>query len=220
MQPFHFSDGIRPQLSVLRTFTTEKQNIMKSVINNSDNAKNTIKKIARTGAIALFVVSSISAFSQNGKNKGFIDTREQAEGWYLPVFGQVFEEGAKCEGASVKVYIDNDELGTFPVTKKGSFRLELDLNKYYTIEVSKDGYVTKRIALNTAIGDDIVNYPAYDCFVNLTTVSGLNGADMDYFDFPAAIVRYDSKMGGFYHNDHYLTHIGDKMDQAIQQASR
>jgi len=191
---------------------------MKSVNINSDNAKNMIKKIARISAIALFVVSSISAFSQN--KKSIIDTRDQAEGWYLPVFGQVFEQGSKCEGASVKVYIDNDELGTFPVTKKGSFRLELDLNKYYTIEVSKDGYVTKRIAVNTMISDDIVNYPAYDCFVNLKADSELKGADMDYFDFPAAIVRYDSEMGGFYHNDHYLTHIGNKTDQAIQQASR
>lgn len=169
-----------------------------------------------SAVVVLAFCASTNTFAQSN----LVETRDQAQGWYLPVFGQVFAAGEKCEGAEVKVYLDNDELGTFPTSKKGSFRLELDLDNYYTIEVSKGGMITKRIAVDTHLDEHIVTYPAYDCFVNLSSSDETAGADMDYFDFPAAIVRYDPEMEGFYHSEHYLAHISAKVENAIQQASR
>lgn len=172
--------------------------------------------LIKNSLLFIALVASTQTFAQSN----IVQSRDQAQGWYLPVFGQIFENGEKCEGATVKVYIDNEELGSFPTTKKGAFRLELDLNNFYTIEVTKPGSLAKRISVDTHMAESIVNYPAYDCFVNLTAEDAVVGADMDYFDFPAAIVRYDGEQGGFYHSEHYLAHITDKVENAIAQASR
>ena len=184
-----------------------------------NNMKSTghIKNASRYAILLLLAITSAQLFGQG--NKGLVDSRDQAQGWYLPVFGQVFENGEKCQDATVIVYLENDELGSFPTSKKGAFRLELDLDNYYTIEIHKEGALTKRISVDTHMDKGIVNYPAYDCFVNLSSVDAAEGADMDYFDFPAAIVRYDAEQGGFYHSDHYLAHISNKIDHALQQAS-
>lgn len=191
---------------------------MKIIDLNLEKETSGMKNLIYAAILLLFVISSISVFSQ--KNNGFIDSREQAEGWYLPVFGQVFEDGKKCEDASVKVYLENEELGTFPISKKGGFRLELDLDNFYTIEVSKNGFITKRVSVDTHMDENVVDYAAYDCFINLHPVNEVTGVDTDYFDFPAAIVRYDAELGGFYHSDHYLAHINEMLDKAVQQASQ
>jgi len=162
------------------------------------------------------VFSSLQSFSQK---KPIVESRDQAEGWYLPVFGQVFESGKVSEGAMVKVYLDNKTLGTFPVSKKGAFKLELDLDRHYTIEFSKEGFITKRISVNTTLDEDVVEYSPYDCFVNLTPESELSSINEDVLDFPAAVVSYNYDLKGFFHSDKYMAHITDMLNESTQQAS-
>ena len=135
-----------------------------------------------------------------------VDRRDQAEGWYLPVHGQVMVNGEKADTYELVLYKDNVELGKAASGKKGRFELELDIDQHYSIRVVKPGYQEKMIHFDTALPKDLVQYPAYDCFVNLVP-SDTKHMDPFYTDFPSAIVRYDPDMGGFYHSEHYLTHI-------------
>lgn len=139
-----------------------------------------------------------------------VDRRDQAEGWYLPVHGEVMVNGKKTNGYDLILYKDNVELGKLQANAKGKFELELDIDQMYTVRIIKHGFQEKMIYVDTTIPKDMVEYPDYECFVNLQVVNAQN-IDPFYTDFPSAIVRYNPEMGGFYHSEHYLTHIQTKL---------
>lgn len=156
-------------------------------------------------SFAAFLLAAAS-FGQ-GK---LVDRRDQAEGWYVPVNGQVMIDGKKADGYQVILYKDNQELGKLEADKKGRFELELDIDAVYAIRIAKEGYQDKFVNVETTLPKDLVNYPAYECTVSLQKVASQN-IDPFYTDFPSAIVRYNEELGGFYHSEHYLTHIQTKL---------
>lgn len=150
------------------------------------------------------------AVTKANAQRTLVDAREQADGWYLPVHGEVTIEGKEAEDFKILLYKNNEELGEVPVTKKGKFELELDIDNAYTVRILKDGYQEKMLNFDTKLPPDLTKYPAYDCFVNLQPVLAA-GVDVFYTDFPSAIVRYDTTLGGFYHSEHYLEHIQTRL---------
>jgi hypothetical protein len=157
--------------------------------------------------LALMVVASVSTTAQNGE----VLTRDQADGWYLPVHGEVTIDGLKAEGVTVKVFKENADLGTFTSNKAGKFDVELDLDAVYTLLICKPGYENKMIFVDAHLPEGLVTYPAYECFVNLVPEGSTTAADPLYLDFPSAIVRYDADLGGYYHSEAYLEHINNKL---------
>ncbi|MBK7384245.1 MAG: hypothetical protein IPI81_13100 [Flavobacteriales bacterium] len=139
-----------------------------------------------------------------------VDKREQAEGWYLPVHGQVMVDGGKANDFELIVYKDNVEMAKFAGDKKGRFELELDIDQFYTIRIVKKGYQEKMLYIDTALPKELVKYPDYECYVNLLP-SNAQGVDPFYTDFPSAIVHFDQEQGGFYHSEHYLSHIQTRL---------
>ncbi len=139
-----------------------------------------------------------------------VDRRDQAEGWYVPVHGQVLIDGEKAADYQLVLYKDNIELGKLQSDKRGRFELELDIDAFYMVRIIKDGYQEKIVAIETELPEGLVNYPDYECTVSLQQTASKN-VDPFYTDFPSAIVRYNAELGGFYHSEHYLTHIQTKL---------
>ena len=148
--------------------------------------------------------------AQKKKKKGVIESREQADGWYLPVKGEVTIDGKKANGVSVKVFKENAELGSFPV-KKGRFSVELDLDAVYTLYIGKEGYQNKMIVVDANLPRETVQYPAYQCYVKLETEGQALPGDPFFTDFPTAIIRYNKELGGYYHSEAYLEDINNKL---------
>lgn len=153
---------------------------------------------------------SPEALAQKSKPKGkLVDRRDQAEGWYLPVHGRVTAEGKKLDAFDVILYKDNQELGKLK-GRKGRFELELDIDQFYTVRIIRPGYQEKMLYFDTKLPPDLVRYPDYECRVNLLPPNA-QGVDPFYTDFPSAIVRWDEAQGGFYHSEHYLSHIQTRL---------
>ena len=139
-----------------------------------------------------------------------VDRRDQAEGWYLPVHGQVLIDGEKATNYQLVLYKDNVELSKLEGDKRGRFELELDIDANYTVRENKEGYQEKMIHIETKLPKDLVRYPDYACTLSLQKEASTN-IDPFYTDFPSAIIRYNEELGGFYHSEHYLTHIQTKL---------
>lgn len=163
-------------------------------------------------ALAALLATGPAALAQSkAKHKGrLVDRRDQAEGWYLPVHGHVTVDGEKAHGFDIILYKDNAEVGRMPVDKGGRFELELDIDQFYTVRILKPGYQEKMLYFDTKLPSDLVSYPDYECYVNLQAPN-TQGVDPFYTDFPSAIVRWDEAQGGFYHNEHYLSHIQTRL---------
>ena len=173
-------------------------------------------RTARHSPSALTLLAALlltgSAIAQSTPTKGkLVDRRDQAEGWYVPVHGQVMVEGVQVkDGFDMILYRDNEEMGKLGVDKRGRFELELDIDQFYTVRIIKPGFQEKMLYIDTTLPKDLVSYPDYECFVNLQRPNA-QGVDPFYTDFPSAIIRYDAEMGGFYHSDHYLSHIQTRL---------
>lgn len=139
-----------------------------------------------------------------------VDSRDQAEGWYLPVHGQVTVDGQKTDAYDIIIYKDNVEMGKLQSDKKGRFELELDLDQFYTVRIVKEGYQEKLIYIDTNLPKELVKYPDYECYVNLVAPNTA-GTDPFYTDFPSAIIKWDETQGGFYHSEQYRNHIQTRL---------
>lgn len=160
--------------------------------------------------IATAMSTSVAAQAK-GRSKGkLVDSREQAEGWYLPVHGSVTIDGKKADGFDMVLYKDNVELGQLKGDKNGRFELELDIDQFYTLRIIKAGYQEKMLYFDTKLPPDLVKYPDYECYVNLQRPNA-QGVDPFFTDFPSAIVRWDETQQGFYHSEHYLGHIQTRL---------
>src|SRR5690606_1426025 len=135
-----------------------------------------------------------------------VDRRDQAEGWYVPIRGEVMAQGKKTDDFEVVLYRDNEEAGFIHMMKSdGQFELELDIDQFYAIRILKKGFQEKLIYVDTSLPKDLVVYPDYYCFLDLLPV-GFDRVDQFYTDFPSAMVRFDPERKGFYHNEEYLGH--------------
>lgn len=119
-------------------------------------------------------------------------------------FGQIIftgfivnENNKKLTNLEIKIYEDNSLIFSEITARKFSYNLWL--NKYYTIEISKKGYYTKRIAVSTLASRYDVD--PYEC--NIELIKKRDGLDESWFDFPAAIIEYKQQEGGFSHNTYY-----------------
>ncbi len=140
-----------------------------------------------------------------------IDHREQAEGWYLPVVCSITAQGGKTDQVTVKLFKDNTEVTTLEPGKKNTFELDLDLDAFYTIMVSKPGYREKSVYIDTNMPKEQVKYEAYKCFMNLEPMDKFAHSDPYYLDFPSAIVRWSDEKQAFTHIDGYVSNIQLKM---------
>lgn len=171
--------------------------------------KDLLSNTAHTLRIALsgvFVLTTIAHGFAQGK---LVDRRDQAEGWYLPVQGQVMAGGKPVNDCSVELYQDNKLLGPVALKKNGKFEVSMDIDNAYILIIRKEGYEPKMIYVDTTLPEDLVTYPDYMCFVNLVPKMAKTEANF-YHDFPSAIVRWNPEMKGFYHSENYLSHIQSK----------
>lgn len=133
----------------------------------------------------------------------------------LPVIGAITEDGKRCENAQITVYESNQVVNSFKTPRNGSFQLLLMPGKYYTLDVTKDGYVAKRISFDTEMNDKTNSVPVYECDLDLVPQVLFQGMDIGMLDFPMAIVEFDARSRSFTHNEKYTTHMRKTYEQLI-----
>jgi hypothetical protein len=140
----------------------------------------------------------------------------------LHVSGIAVDKNAKpIDGVEVKLYKENDEMEWTEITSinyhEHSFSFKLSANEYYTIEISKPGYVTRSVGISTKIpaGLSLETIFQYEFEVELFTKK--KNIDDYYLDFPVALISYDSKHDVFDHNYSYTSHIKSMIRKATNE---
>lgn len=173
------------------------------------------KTFKRNGFISLMIIIALffvmDAMSQtitedeDGNIYEEYEERVVDNVFFLPVSGVVKDGKTRVEGAQIKLYCGNTVVNTFQTRKNGKFEMELDLGADYTIEVLKEGYIPKRIGINTASEVDYkrMEYLPYGVDISLTAISNMAGVNTDVLDYPFALVSYDHNDRLFLHNEEY-----------------
>ena len=135
----------------------------------------------------------------------------------LIVTGRILEEGKRSEGATVTVYNGNDIYRTFETSKNGKYGINLPLGFYFTLEVTKGDFVTKRLVFDTRTEKDIRHLDNFVCDVDLIAASWFGNQDIGVLDFPMAFITYQGQ-GQFDFETEYATAMVGEYELLITQA--
>jgi hypothetical protein len=117
----------------------------------------------------------------------------------LPIMGRITDGETKLEGCEVITYRDNERVGSITTDKSGKFALGLAMNRSFSIEFRKAGFVPKRVQIDTQFPkavDDLYFEPLV-MDIGMLAEAKYNGVSTDELDFPFARIRYDEKAGIF-----------------------
>ncbi|MBN8697641.1 MAG: hypothetical protein J0L87_14005 [Bacteroidetes bacterium] len=140
----------------------------------------------------------------------------------LEIIGIAVHKAEPLDGVTIKLYKENEELVWEQITSipyhDHSFSFSLLRNSHYSIEVSKEGYISRLVSIDTRLPDDIQvntgNRFVFEFEVDL--VKEIKMKDDFYIDFPIAIISYNMITGVFENHDDYTKHIKEKMIMGIK----
>lgn len=135
-------------------------------------------------SIIFSLIVSVSGFSQVSFTGYLMDADEN-----------------KIKDVAVNLYKGNEKVSTEKWSKK--FEYDLELETYYTLELVKEGFVSKRIAISTFEGDKGAE-PFMFVMELIAKEDAVKGMDEDY---PSALIEYKKREGSFNFDVQYAKNI-------------
>jgi len=115
------------------------------------------------------------------------------------------------KGATIVLYENGKEINIIKTGADGIFSFELEPNKYYIVEVSKEGFVSKKIAFDTKLPTN-----ALGTWINefsISVVKKCDGVDYSALKDPVDIVRFNDKKRDFDSDKNHLLKMKDKLEK-------
>lgn len=126
----------------------------------------------------------------------------------LIIGGVITDENDKnLKGVKVELYEGNEVVDAFSTKGNGKFKFQLLNDHLYTIQLSKDGYLLKRVSVNTALPKDDDNTYYFDFDLGLIPVAENAVADETLYEYPSAIIEFNDKKSSFYFDENYTKQL-------------
>lgn len=140
----------------------------------------------------------------------------------LPVSGRIVDENGRLDACTIMVHRDDGQTEQTVQQRNGLFDVELLHDHQYTLEFAKEGYITKRIVVDTHANIDPAELRKMplDMDVMMLKTDQYEGADTDVLDMPFAIVRYDQKVRAFVQDLEYTAGMQRTTGALLLQAGR
>ena len=128
----------------------------------------------------------------------------------------MFLENAKGGEVTVNLYDDNTVISTFTTEKNARFAIDAPIAKHYTVELVKEGFVTKRVIINTKqVYKSKERVEDFDFNVHL--IHEEQEVDYSILDFPMALIEYKKSIKGFEYNKKYTRQMHKPQNKLIAE---
>ncbi len=138
----------------------------------------------------------------------------------LKIKGIAMSKGQPIDGVNAKLYKENEEMEMVEVTSVShhshDFFFNLAKDSYYTIEISKPGYITRMISISTKLPSGVKADPIFEYEIELEMHKEKAGADDYYLDFPIALIDYDPAKDVFVSHGKYTAYIKAKIKETLE----
>lgn len=126
----------------------------------------------------------------------------------LQIEGSVTNVEAGDGECLVELISANEVLQTL-VLKEGKhkFKFVLAKNSFYSIRISKSGFITKLVSVNTEMLTEHEGIHVFKFETGLMTSAIAHRLNQDIIDFPVTIIQYDYESESFIHNAKYTAYI-------------
>lgn len=147
---------------------------------------------------------------------------QSAEPLVLEITGRISDGEKKLAGCEVIVYEGNEVVGQQITDKSGRFGLGLGLQKEFAIVFQKDGFLPKRVLVDTRakLPAGTIALAPLDMEMSMLPAAKYEGADTDVLDFPFAIVSWNRQAGAFTQDQQYTVGMMRANGAALLQAGR
>lgn len=129
----------------------------------------------------------------------------------LEISGKVSYNKDKEAGNTCKIELIcyNSVVDSAIIRYNKSFKFLLGRGAYYTIKISKKGYVTRWVSIctNMNVPADDDGFYRYHFDTDLIPDTEAKDLDADALEFPIAIISFDTQAGWFYYNEAYTSNI-------------
>jgi len=134
---------------------------------------------------------------------------------YLEIRARAELEMQPLKDATVNLYRDNSKVNSVRTGSDGMFSFKLDMNSKYTIEVTKEGFVSKRLSFDTSIPDDIGGIWVRE--FSISVLRNCDGVDYSALKDPVDIIKYNSRRKDFDSDKDYVYKMESKIDNIFMQ---
>lgn len=175
-------------------------------------------KAFKSTTIAVIVLLMCNIF--NIKSIAQTDAVIPKDSVCLKIQGLAMNNGQPIDGVNAKLYRENQEMEMVEITSVShhshDFFFNLDKNAYYTIEVSKPGYITRMISISTKLPKGVKTEPIFEYEIELEMHEEREVVDDYYLDFPIALIDYDPEKDVFTAHGKYTAFIKAKIKETME----
>jgi tetratricopeptide (TPR) repeat protein len=141
--------------------------------------------------------------------------QDQAAERFLEVRGKSELELKPLPRATADLYEVTAKVNTIQTGADGSFSFRLETNKEYTIEVLKDGLVSKSIRFNTSMPDEEKGTWISEFSIGL--IKACDGVDYSALKEPVDIVKFDPKRREFVSDKDYVNKMRPRLESILMK---
>ena len=174
--------------------------------------KNSLRNISMLICLSLFTL--VASASQKGRGK--VDSLS-----CLKIEGKISNADEAETACTIELIGLNDQIDTVYL-KEGKTKFKFTLNKdsYYAIRISKPGYLSKLICVNTEILTEVNGVYKFEFETSLLKEVVVKNLNTDVLDFPVAIVYFDYEKECFSYNKEYSAFIKKELHTKKQSAPK
>ncbi len=148
-------------------------------------------KVFRQSNNTIIIILSIFIFNLALLHKIYSQDAER----YLEINGTAELNLKPVSNAEITLYEEKSKIKSVKTGSSGRFSFKLDMNKDYTIEVSKEGYVSKKIRFITKIPDEVTGIWVREFAVGL--VKYCEGVNYSVLNDPVDVIKYSVRRQDF-----------------------
>jgi hypothetical protein len=145
--------------------------------------------------IALFALSMISKTSLGAINKNNYDTT-----LCLEISGRLMNvKAVEDKQYMVELVYNGVVLDSLKLKDSREFSFNLKKNTVYGIRITKKGYVSRIISIDTSVPDFAKAFFRFQFDTELIEQGNSKNLDQDALDFPIALISFNEQMRCFYY---------------------
>jgi len=131
----------------------------------------------------------------------------------LRVIGTVENNMNPIAGAKVILYKDGNSVDIIYTKTNGEFLFDLEINHEYLIEVQKAGMLSKKIAFNTELPDEVMGKWTMEFAMSL--FEGCEGVNTSALDDPVDRIKYSTNKSDFISDNAYVQKMRGRIENLL-----
>ena len=127
-------------------------------------------------------------------------------------------ENGTLDQTVVKVMKEGHVISSSP--GKANFKLKLDFDKNYLISFSKEGFITKSIAVNTQLPQERISKPVEPYKIGVKLFKQYEGINIVVYNQPVAKIHFNPMLDEFDYDTDYTKSILSKLNETEKQLEK